>query len=52
MVLKYVESCRISGQGGVGCEEEGEGTSWAREQAAFKPTLLPDLKFHDLVFGQ
>jgi hypothetical protein len=53
VVLKYVEACRISGQGGAGGEEEeGEGTSWAREQAAPKPTLLPELKFHDLVFGQ
>ncbi len=26
--------------------------TWTHEQAAIKPLLLPDLKFHDLVFGQ
>ncbi|CAJ1959050.1 unnamed protein product [Cylindrotheca closterium] len=32
--------------------EEEEGVSvWAKEQMAESPTLLPDLKFHDLVFG-
>ena len=29
-----------------------EGASfWSRAQMAETPTLLPDLKFHDLVFG-
>jgi serine/threonine protein kinase len=32
--------------------EEEEGASvWARAQMAETPTLLPNLKFHDLVFG-
>ena len=32
-------------------EEEGGASSWARAQMAKTPTLLPKLKFHDLVFG-
>eukprot|EP01035_Chromulina_nebulosa_P016861 gene16861-22348_t len=28
------------------------GTDWNAEQAALTPTLLPSLKFHDLVFGK
>lgn len=51
IALKYIEECRINGQGGEP-DDDGKGTFWAREQAALKPTLLPDLKFHDLVFGQ
>jgi serine/threonine protein kinase len=31
-------------------EEEG-ASSWAKDQMEESPTLLPDLKFHDLVFG-
>jgi hypothetical protein len=50
-VLEYIERCRISGLGGA-ADDDGKGSSWAKEQAALKPTLLPDLKFHDLVFGQ
>jgi hypothetical protein len=51
IVLNYMEQCRVNGQGGAP-DDDGKGTFWAREQAALKPTLLPDLKFHDLVFGQ
>jgi hypothetical protein len=53
-LLEYMERCRVSGRGGDVSvdEEEGLGSTWAREQAAVKPTLLPGLKFHDLVFGQ
>lgn len=50
-VLEYIERCRINGQGGLP-DDDGQGSSWAKEQAAIKPTLLPELKFHDLVFGQ
>ena len=33
-------------------EDESDGTSsWAKTQMAESPTLLPSLKFHDLVFG-
>lgn len=33
-------------------EEDQEGaSSWSKSQMAETPTLLPDLKFHDLVFG-
>lgn len=51
IALQYIEQCRINGQGGAP-DDDGNGTFWAREQAALKPTLLPELKFHDLVFGQ
>jgi hypothetical protein len=51
VLLNYIEKCRLNGQGGAP-DDDGKGSSWAREQAALKPTLLPDLKFHDLVFGQ
>lgn len=50
-ILEYIEKCRINGQGGLP-DDDGQGSSWAKEQAALKPTLLPELKFHDLVFGQ
>ena len=34
-------------------EENNDGvSSWAKAQMAESPTLLPSLKFHDLVFGQ
>ena len=35
-------------------EEDNDGgiSSWAKAQMAESPTLLPSLKFHDLVFGQ
>lgn len=32
-------------------EEKAGASVWAREQMAETPTLLPNLKFHDLVFG-
>lgn len=32
-------------------EEEEGASSWAKDQMAETPTLLPNLKFHDLVFG-
>lgn len=32
--------------------EEDPSLQWKKEQAALTPTLLPHLKFHDLVFGQ
>ena len=54
-LLEYMERCRVSGRGGGGDDEdeEGEGgSSWARAQGAAEPTLLPNLKFHDLVFGK
>lgn len=31
--------------------EETGASSWSKSQMAETPTLLPDLKFHDLVFG-
>ena len=33
-------------------ESGGDTASWTKEQMAETPTLLPDLKFHDLVFGR
>lgn len=45
-VLAYMEQIKPS-------EDEGDRTSsWAKDQMSESPTLLPSLKFHDLVFGQ
>lgn len=43
-VLKYMEDIKPAG------EQEGV-SSWSKTQMAESPTLLPSLKFHDLVFG-
>ena len=43
-VLRYMEQIKPA------ADEEGE-SSWAKAQMAESPTLLPDMKFHDLVFG-
>ena len=32
-------------------EQDEDGSSWSKAQMAETPTLLPTLKFHDLVFG-
>eukprot|EP00977_Amphora_coffeiformis_P010476 scaffold2452_cov194-Amphora_coffeaeformis.AAC.4 len=45
-VVAYMEKLKPADDQG------GDGTpSWSKEQMAETPTLLPDLKFHDLVFG-
>jgi Protein kinase domain len=33
-------------------DEDGATSSWKLQQSALTPTLLPTLKFHDLVFGR
>jgi serine/threonine protein kinase len=43
-VLAYMEEIKPA-------EEEEGGSSWSKAQMAETPTLLPNLKFHDLVFG-
>lgn len=43
-VLSYMESIKPA-------EEEEGVSSWAKAQMSETPTLLPNLKFHDLVFG-
>eukprot|EP00980_Cylindrotheca_fusiformis_P009674 scaffold2141_cov120-Cylindrotheca_fusiformis.AAC.9 len=43
-VLAYMESIKPP-------EEESGASAWAIEQMSETPTLLPNLKFHDLVFG-
>ena len=40
------------GEEGEEGEGEGEGEDWRAAQAASTPTLLPTLRFHELVFGQ
>lgn len=35
-----------------GESDAGGASNWAKAQMAESPTLLPNLKFHDLVFGQ
>mmetsp|Transcript_5701 Transcript_5701/g.9305 ORF Transcript_5701/g.9305 Transcript_5701/m.9305 type:complete len:629 (-) Transcript_5701:131-2017(-) len=65
-VRRYMKQCRISGRGGdpksaedYGTDEdedsdddEGAPSSWSVDQACAQPKLLPELRFHDLVFGQ
>jgi len=47
-VLDYMNELKPISAGG----EDDDGTSpWAKAQMAETPTLLPSLKFHDLVFG-
>ena len=43
-VLRYMDDIKPAG------EDEG-ASSWSKMQMAESPTLLPSLKFHDLVFG-
>jgi serine/threonine protein kinase len=43
-VLAYIDQIKPP------AEEEG-ASSWAKDQMAETPTFLPNLKFHDLVFG-
>ena len=47
-MLAYMESCLPA------AEEAARSSvgSWLAEQAAPTPTLLPSLRFHDLVFGR
>lgn len=66
LVRKYMKQCRISGRGGDPKSAEDYGTdededsdddedapsSWSVDQACAQPKLLPELRFHDLVFGR
>lgn len=64
LVRLYMRNCRIVGKGGKlsNCEggaineedEEDEDAPswWARGQASLMPSKLPELRFHDLVFGK
>lgn len=47
-VMHYIDQC-IENAGGL---ETGQVPQWSLEQANMKPVLLPELKFHDLVFGK
>jgi len=49
MVRSYME--RLRPPRGHEDENEDECSAWANAQMAESPVLLPDLKFHDLVFG-
>ncbi|CAB9506134.1 IPL1-related protein kinase 2 [Seminavis robusta] len=49
-VLRYMEQCKPPGMDEN--EDENASSSWSKAQMSETPTLLPDLKFHDLVFGQ
>lgn len=51
-VLAYIEKC-VPSPASRTPEEEAQARldDWLAIQAAATPTLLPDLKFHDLVFG-
>lgn len=45
-LLKYMEKCNPPSK------DQEEVSAWNDKQAAATPTLLPSLKFHDLVFGK
>jgi len=49
-VRDYMAKLRPSSSENEGESEDGI-SSWAKAQARESPVLLPDLKFHDLVFG-
>lgn len=49
-IRKYIEKLKPSTSESEGESEDGI-SSWAKAQARESPVLLPDLKFHDLVFG-
>ena len=51
-VLAFIESLKPPGGGTTSFTDEDGISSWARAQMSESPVLLPDLKFHDLVFGQ
>jgi len=50
--LKKKKGSSSSSSGDNEDEEDGDGiSSWAKAAMAESPVLIPDLKFHDLVFG-
>ena len=48
-VLHYMDQCKPQGMDEDA--DEHAASSWSKSQMEETPTLLPDLKFHDLVFG-
>lgn len=46
ILLEYMERCRLHGG------REARPGDWLQTQAAPVPTRLPELRFHDLVFGR
>jgi len=52
-VLSYIEQCLPNNNRSLGNSGSSEDDSdWNKIQASITATLLPTLKFHDLVFGQ
>ena len=53
VLLEYMQRCMPSANNTKTGQNEGEGGEgdWLTAQAALTPTLLPTLRFHDLVFG-
>lgn len=48
LLLDYMEKCLPSQTDDAAMTKDGD---WSAIQAALTPTLLPELRFHDLVFG-
>lgn len=46
ILLEYMERCRLHGG------RDAQPGDWLQAQAAPAPTRLPELRFHDLVFGR
>ena len=46
LLAGYMDQCAPVSTG------EAPAASWLEDQAAATPTLLPSLRFHDLVFGR
>eukprot|EP01034_Spumella_vulgaris_P029535 gene29535-36601_t len=50
VLLAYMERCYPAAQAAEQCGSHVN--EWSAQQAAVSPTLLPSLRFHDLVFGR
>lgn len=50
-ILSYIRRCKGLSVDGNG-EEDSDRIDWLSAQASPTPTLLPNLKFHQLVFGK
>lgn len=50
-MLTFIEQCLPDAEAAMSTESGGKVSEWSVAQANVTPTLLPELKFHDLVFG-
>jgi len=50
-MLTFIEQCLPDAEAAMSAEIDSKMSEWSVSQANVTPTLLPELKFHDLVFG-